>query len=60
MNYLLLARGESIGTARVLAISADQRLVGHFIRELMDEEPEHGEPVQPPLHLVSGGEATDR
>jgi hypothetical protein len=61
VNYLLLARGSSLETARVLAVSADQRLVDRFLRQLA-EEPEHDEPEHPgPLHLtlIPGGEAAD-
>ena len=36
-NYLLLARGESLETAQVLAVSANPEVVDAFIRELMDE-----------------------
>jgi len=65
MNYLLLAQGESIGTARVLAVSADQRLVGRFARELVDEESEPAQRQREraqqagPLRLLPGGEATE-
>ena len=61
MNYILLARGTSLETARVLAVSADQQLVDRFVRELTreaeDDEPKH----PPPLHLMPypGGETTD-
>jgi hypothetical protein len=35
-NFLLLARGASIATARVVAVSADQALISKFIQELAD------------------------
>jgi hypothetical protein len=36
-NYLLLARGESLGTARVLAVSANPDIVDRFLHELAGE-----------------------
>jgi hypothetical protein len=36
-NFLVLARGTSINTARVVAVSADGDLVRKFISELADE-----------------------
>ncbi len=60
MNFLLLARGASLKTARVLAVSADQQLVSRFARELTEEEAEHDRPEGPgSLHLVSGGEPSE-
>ena len=57
MNYILLARGASLETARVLAVSADQDLVGRFAAELADddEHEEAGRSADPvPLHAVPG------
>lgn len=36
-NYLLLARGQDLSTARVLAVSAEERIVNHFLEVLGDE-----------------------
>jgi hypothetical protein len=60
MNYLVLARGNSLGASRVLAVSADQALINKFVAELLGAtgEPEdHSEPVEcEPLRVVPGGE----
>jgi hypothetical protein len=60
VNYLLLARGDSLGTARVLAVSADQQLVQKFIAQLVDasdELEERSERVErEPLRVVPDGE----
>jgi hypothetical protein len=37
LNFLLLAKGESVATARILAISADQRFIAKFLHELANE-----------------------
>ena len=37
-DFLLLARGEDLRTARVLAVSADKRLVGRFLGALAEED----------------------
>lgn len=44
-NFLLLARGASLETARVLAVSADQRLVDKFVAELAGKNPIGEEPI---------------
>lgn len=59
-HFLLLARGESIGTARVVAVSADPSIVGRFVGELVGEA-EDGEEIgeteqREPLRLVPGGD----
>ena len=60
MNYLVLARGSSLGASRVLAISADQALINKFVAELVgeaDDAEEQPEPVErEPLRVVPGGE----
>jgi hypothetical protein len=58
-NFLLLARGEDLRSARVLAVSADQQLVGRFLDELMGEDgsDERDEAAGPgPLRVLNGGE----
>ena len=50
-TYLMLARGENLSSAEVLAVSANQRLIGRFIGELLgnpdrDLEPENAEPSE--------------
>ena len=62
MNYLLLARGGSLKTARVLAVSADQRIVEKFLAELANNTKAKNDQnsEQRELHLVPGGEATDK
>lgn len=42
-NYILLARGASLETARVLAVCADREIVKKFIAELADEVDERDE-----------------
>jgi hypothetical protein len=37
MNYILLARGGSLETARVLVVSADQSLINKFVADLTEE-----------------------
>ncbi len=37
-NFLMLARGTSVGTAKLVAISADQTLIERFVRELIAED----------------------
>jgi hypothetical protein len=37
VNYLVLARGTSLGAARVLAVSADQQLISKFVAALTGE-----------------------
>ncbi len=60
MNYLVLARGNSLGASRVLAVSADQALINKFVAELVGEPGEVEEQSQPverePLRVVPGGE----
>ena len=60
VNYLVLARGNSLGASRVLAVSADQALVKKFIAELVGEASEVEEQSQSverePLRVVPGGE----
>ena len=60
VNYLVLARGNSLGASRVLAVSADQALVKKFITELVGEASEVEEQSQSverkPLRVVPGGE----
>jgi hypothetical protein len=60
VNYILLARGGSLETARVLAVSADQTLIHKFVAELVsksEESTEASEPIEhKPLRVVPGGE----
>jgi hypothetical protein len=64
VNYLVLARGSSLGAARVLAVSADQQLVNKFVAELTGEaeyDTEKLEEYEPPsapgsLRVVRGDE----
>ena len=60
VNYLVLARGNSLGASRVLAVSADQALVNKFVAELVGnagEAENQSEPVEcEPLRVVPGGE----
>jgi hypothetical protein len=60
VNYLVLARGNSLGASRVLAVSADQALVKMFVAELVGEADESGDHSQSaeckPLRVVPGGE----
>jgi hypothetical protein len=65
VNYIVLARGGSLEAARVLAVSADQRLVAHFVLDYLlaedDAESLRDEAERPePLHVIPGGEATER
>jgi hypothetical protein len=56
VNYLVLARGNSLGASRVLAVSADQALVNKFVAELVGnagEAEDQSEPVEcEPLRVV--------
>ncbi len=48
-TYLLLARGRDLGTARVLAVSADESIVSRFLEVLADEDADDdpkGEPLR--------------
>jgi hypothetical protein len=36
-HFLLLARGETVGSAEIVAISANKNLVDKFLHELADE-----------------------
>jgi hypothetical protein len=60
VNYLVLARGDSLGASRVLAVSADQALINKFVAELLGaagEADNQSEPVKcEPLRVVPGGE----
>jgi hypothetical protein len=60
LNYLILARGSSLGASRVLTVSADQALINKFIAELLGEAgkvEDESEPVErEPLRVVPGGE----
>ena len=60
-TYLFLAKGESIATARVVAVSADKGVVGRFIDALArddEAEPEVESPgaSSPVLQVVRDGE----
>ena len=60
VNYLVLARGSSLGASRVLAVSADQTLVNKFVAELVgeaDEADDQSEAAErEPLRVVPGEE----
>ena len=60
VNYLVLARGNSLGASRVLAVSADQTLVKKFVAELAGDAEESEDLSQSaeckPLRVVPGGE----
>ena len=60
VNYLVLARGNSLGASRVLAVSADQALVKKFVAELVGEASKAEDCGQPAeresLRVVPGGE----
>ena len=60
VNYILLARGGSLETARVLAVSADQTLIQKFVAELVSKSEESKVASEPtehkPLRVVPGGE----
>jgi hypothetical protein len=49
-NYLLLARGESLETAQVLAVSANPEVVNGFIRELVGESKPNDKPQKSEQH----------
>jgi hypothetical protein len=54
-DFLMLARGETVGGARILVVSADKGLIERFIRELAgdDEEADDREEYRP-LAVVRG------
>jgi hypothetical protein len=64
VNYLVLARGTSLGAARVLAVSADQQLINNFVAALSGEtehlaerSEEYSEPSESgPLRVIRGDE----
>jgi membrane-bound ClpP family serine protease len=60
VNYLVLARGTTLGAARVLAVSADQQLINKFVAELTGEAQQLDERSEPaerePLRVVRGDE----
>jgi hypothetical protein len=60
VNYLVLARGNSLVASRVLAVSADQALINKFVAELVGEANEAEECGQSterkPLRVVRGEE----
>ena len=39
-NFLALYRGDTIGAAKMVAVSADPRLVGDFAARLLERPPE--------------------
>ena len=49
-NYLLLARGESLETAQVLAVSANPEVVDGFIRDLVGEPKPNDRPQKSEQH----------
>jgi hypothetical protein len=54
-NFIMLARGESVRTARILAVSADQVLIERFIRELAGKDDKADESEDPwPLPIIRG------
>jgi hypothetical protein len=57
-NFLVLARGNSINTARVVAVSADRDLVRKFIGELAgeDDKEESKKESRSRLRLVTDGD----
>ena len=58
-TYLFLAKGASVGTARVVAVSADREIVRRFIDALVrEEEPEGDRPqaVGHGLQVVRDGD----
>jgi hypothetical protein len=60
VNYLVLARGDSLGASRVLAVSADQALINKFVAQLVgnaDEAEDCGQPTgRELLQVVPDGE----
>ena len=61
-NFLILAKGETISTARVVAVSADRGIVDRFLSELAGEveegSSEHRDSLhteREPLRLVPSG-----
>lgn len=59
-NFLLLARGETINSARVVAVSADPGIVDRFLSELAGDEAEPEEHTETTescsLQVLRGGE----
>ncbi len=55
-HFLVLARGESIASARVVCVSADQGLVDKFLLELagVDEDADVKHDEREPLRVVRG------
>ena len=53
-SFLALYRGPSIPQARLVAVSADPRLVSDFASRLLDDEPEAAN-ADPVLHEVEHG-----
>ncbi len=53
-TFLSLYRGETITTARLVAVSSDREIVNKFIRELAGDE-QHDEQPEP-LQVVRGGD----
>lgn len=39
-SFLALYRGETVGSARLVAVSADPKIVREFAERLLDEEPD--------------------
>jgi len=46
-NFVALYRGETVADARLIAVSSDSEIVGHFIRELAGEKNAREEPNEP-------------
>jgi hypothetical protein len=55
-NYLLLARGRDLASARVLAVSADESVVSHFLAVLADEDDQEQDADEQARRLVPVGD----
>jgi hypothetical protein len=56
--FIALYRGETVSGARLIALTADPKMVKDFAAKLIADEPE-GEEPQPGLHLVGQDHDTD-
>lgn len=58
-NFIALYRGESVATAKLIAVSSEREVVGRFLRELAGETPTEGSDVEDrngrePLTVIRG------
>jgi hypothetical protein len=54
-SFLVLYRGGSVATAKIVAVSANPELVGNFASRMLSELPEPAVEEDPVLESIEGG-----